>query len=110
MAQKVEIRIGSQTYTGKNHKAAVQAALDHLAALFPQRVSEPHYGWEPVIVRAPSDQGGENVGVVYKDVNGFWVYRINWADGHVGSLQSGQHSRLSAEDACRRHLAQQAPL
>jgi len=56
---KIEIKVGTQTYVGKTHKAANAAALDHLAALFPDNREAGI--WSPAIIVA-----GENVGVVLK--------------------------------------------
>jgi len=96
---KVEIRIGSETYTGKTTKAATAAALDHLAALFPEG---ERYGWAPVIFTAPGI-----VGVATKSPAGGWEYRLHWITAAAdGSCCSGYKTRREAEFYMRRHMSQ----
>ena len=106
---KTEIAVGTQRYDGKSRKEATGKALGHLAALFP----DGEHTWAPVVVRAHAEDGsradgGENVGVAFKDCNGFWSYCIQWANGVAGSIHSGNWTRQQAEFRVRRHLAQNA--
>jgi hypothetical protein len=95
---RVEIRIGSQTYTGKSHKAATESALAHLAALFPDVTRDV---WAPAIVPVAG-----HVGVAYKGPAGTWEYVIRWPDGRDGAVSGGNWTRQEAEFRQRRHLAQ----